>query len=85
MYKRQLLHGVELVALLEALDGCDIVALHLAGQRSAGWDGLALVEQHAARAALAVVAALLDAGESQLFAQHVGQRGVRLGGKGRCV
>jgi hypothetical protein len=47
------------------------------GQRQAGVDALA-VEQHRAGAALAMVAALLGAGQVQVLAQRVEQRGARV-------
>ena len=54
-----------------------LVALVHHGEGQAGIDAPA-VHQHRAGAALAVVAALLGAGEAQVFAQGVEQRGARI-------
>ena len=57
----------------EAFDGRDLRAVLHDGEREAGIDAPA-VDQHRAGAALAVVAALLGAGEVEMLAQRVEQR-----------
>ncbi|MEJ2211151.1 MAG: hypothetical protein P8129_19210 [Anaerolineae bacterium] len=75
-----LLQGMQLARLAppgsQALDGQHLLALGPAGGPDAGPYGLA-VQQDDARAAQAVAAADLGAGEAQIVAQHVGQLGVR--------
>ena len=66
------LQRVELVALLQALDGLDRPPLHLGGERQAGEHRLA-VDQHGAGAAFAELAAVLRAGQAELLAQHLEQ------------
>ena len=73
------LHGVGPVRAGQALDGGDLPALAGDRQRAAGQGGLA-VDQHGAGAAVALVAALLAAGQSQLVAEHLQQRPVVVGG-----
>ena len=67
------LERMQLVALRQAFDRRDLGAVVHRGQRQAGDDPPA-VEQDRARAAGALVAALLRAGEIERFAQHVEQR-----------
>ena len=61
-------------AVGQAFDGHDgRRRLVLDGQRQAGQDRLA-VDQHGAGAALAELAAVLGAGQVEIFAQHLEQR-----------
>ena len=57
------------------------LALGARGGRPAGEDALA-VDQHRAGAALALAAAVLGAGQLQVFAQDVEQRPIGVGGHG---
>src|SRR5262249_59961032 len=66
------LHRVEQLAARQALDGGHPAAVALAGGDQARVDRLA-VEQHGARAALALATALLGAGQPQVLAQDVEQ------------
>ena len=59
-----LLHGMQLAVLGEALDGGDLAALAAEGGHQAGVERLA-VEPHRAGAAVAGIAALLDAEHSR--------------------
>ena len=68
------LHRMQVVRRAQALDGGDLVALVHHRERQAGVDPPA-VDDHRAGAALAVVAALLGAGEMQVLAQRIEQRG----------
>ena len=61
----------------QAFDRDDVVALVHHGEREAGVDAPA-VDQHGAGAALPVVAALLGAGQMEVFAQCVEQRRARV-------
>ena len=72
MVDERLLQRVQFFARGQALDRRDVVAVLHDGEREAGVDAAA-VQQHRARAALAVVAALLGAGEAGAFAQQVEQ------------
>jgi hypothetical protein len=67
------LERVQLIAFGESLDGGDLGAFMHHGKRQAGIHPSA-VDQHSARPAGALVAALLRAGEVEPFAQHVKQR-----------
>src|SRR5712692_584790 len=69
-------HAHRAVGLRETLDGGDAVAVRLHGIHEAGAHRLS-VEHHRARAADAVLAADVRAGETQLFAQPVHQRQAR--------
>ena len=71
------LHRMQLVRRSEAFDGRDAIAFVHDGERETGIDAPA-VGDHRAGAALAVVAALLGAGEMQVIAQRVEQRGARV-------
>jgi hypothetical protein len=64
-----LLARVQLAALLEPLDGADLVALGHRREHRAGLDGLA-VDQHDARAAVRRVAAPVGAGQTEVVAQE---------------
>src|SRR5262249_30251345 len=66
------LHRVQQIAVRQALDGGHPAGIALPGGDQARVDGLA-VEHHGARAALALAAALLGAGQPQILAQHVEQ------------
>ena len=66
------LHGRELTGRGEAFDGRDVVARRLHREQEAGPHGGA-VEQHGARAAHAVLAAEMGAGEPAVFAEEVGE------------
>jgi hypothetical protein len=63
----------------QALDGAHLVAVGLDPEHEAGAHGL-VVEEHRARPAHAVLAPEVRAGEPQVVAQHVGERGAGLGG-----
>ena len=67
------LHGMQLLAARDALDGEDVGAVMADGQRQARIDPPA-VDQHGAGAALAAVASLLGPGELKPLAQEVEQR-----------
>ena len=71
------LHRVQVVGRAQPLDGGDAVALVHHRERQAGIDPPP-VDDHRAGAALAVIAALLGAGEMQVLAQRVEQRGPRV-------
>ena len=71
------LHRVQLVAVGQAFDGRDLGAGVHDGEGEAGVNAPA-VDQDGAGAALAVVAALLGAGQAQVLAQGVEQRDARL-------
>ena len=71
------LQRMELVALRQALDGRDLAPLHEGSEREARFHALA-VHQHRAGAALAEAAALLRAGQMQVLAQRIEQRGARI-------
>ena len=72
------LHGVQIVRLSQAFDGRDLVALVHYGERKTAVHAPP-VDVHGACAALAMVAALLGAGQVQAFAQRVEQGGARIG------
>ena len=74
------LQRVQLAVLGESLDRDHLCAVVRDGERQAGVDAAA-IEQHGAGAALAVVAALLGAGEPELLAQHVEQGTARIHGE----
>ena len=69
--------GMELLALSEALDRRDLAPFDEGGERKARLHALA-VHQHRAGAALAKATALLRAGEMQVLAQGIEQRGARI-------
>lgn len=68
------LHRVQLVALGNAFDGGDAGASGLSGQHGAGFHRAAVDLNHAG-AALAGIAADMRAGEVQVFAQEMDQKG----------
>ncbi len=68
------LDGVEIVAFGEAFDGGDFGSVGHDGEGEAGVDAAA-VDEDGAGSALAVVAALFAAGELEVFAQGVEERG----------
>jgi hypothetical protein len=68
------LHWMQVVRHAQSLDGRNPVTLVHHGEAQAGVDPPAL-DYHGARAALAVIAPLLRAGEMQFFAQRIQQRG----------
>ena len=72
--------GCRLVPVGEPVGGGDLAAVTVARERQAREDAAA-VEQHRARAALAVVAALLRAGDAELVAQRVEQGRPRVDGE----
>ena len=73
----RLLHRVQLAVRREALDRRDLAALAGDGERQAG-EHAAAVDPDGARAARALVAALLGAGEAEVLAQRVEQADARL-------
>jgi hypothetical protein len=72
-----LLHRMQLAVLRKPLDGGDLLAFGGQRQRQAG-EHAAAFNQHRAGAALAVIAALLAAGQAKMLAQCVQQRGARV-------
>ena len=74
------LQRVQLVAAGEPLDGRQLRAVVGDGEREARV-GTAPVDQDRARAALAVVAALLRAGQLEVLAEEVEQRGADVDGE----
>src|SRR5207245_6640343 len=74
------LQRVQLRGRAQALDGRDRSALDLDGEEQAAQLRLA-VDEHRAGAALAQLAAVLGAGEAEVFTQHLEQRLVA--GKGQ--
>ena len=66
----RLLDAVEPVLAGEALDGDDLVTVRLRGEHEARADELA-VEQHRARAALALLAGVLRTGQAEPLAERV--------------
>ena len=73
----RLLHRMQRVAVREAVDGANLLALHLDRQRRAGVDRAA-VDDHRAGAAGAAVAAALVAGQVGAHAERIEQRDARL-------
>ena len=71
------LHGVQLVALGQTLDGRDGGAVAGEGEGGAGFHGVAVHMDHAA-AALAGVATHMGACHAKLFAQKLNQQGARI-------
>ena len=69
--------GCSVVAVGQAVDGANLLALHLDGERRAGVDRAA-VDDHRAGAAGAAIADALVAGEVGAVAQRVEQRDARL-------
>ena len=76
--EKGLLHGGQLAVLLEAFDGCDLLAGRVCDQRLAGVNGLA-IHQDGAGAALAFAATVLGSGQVQAIAQD-GEQGL-VGGR----
>ncbi len=76
----------ERFGIAQALDGLEAASLDLADRRQAGANRLA-VDEHRAGAAIAGVAADLDAGEAAVFAQSAAQPFQRRGvdPRGRAV
>ena len=70
----RLLRRVQLISVREALDGGDLDPLQPYGECQAGVHPLP-VDQHGARAARPCVAALLRAGQIEMFTQQVEERG----------
>jgi hypothetical protein len=71
------LHGVQLLAARQALDGHHIAPVRPRGQDQAPVHSAA-VKQDGAGAALAVVAALLGARQIEVLAQQIQQRHARI-------
>jgi hypothetical protein len=74
MFQERRLHWVYLIAPRQTLYGCDLLAIMRYGQREATVNA-ASIGQNRTRAALAVIATFLSAGELELLAQKVKQRG----------
>src|SRR5690242_8695027 len=74
-----LLQAVELAFAGESLDGRHLLPVGLHREHQAGACGAAL-DEHGARAAHAVLAADVRAGEAELVAQEIGERQARLHG-----
>ena len=64
--------GFDTKAIGQAVDGHDVAALHGLREHDTSANGVA-IEQHRARAALALAAPLFYGGEQAFFAQHVEQ------------
>ncbi len=77
MLHEGLLHRMQLAVPGQALDRDDAIAVAGDGQRQAGIHPHA-VHQHGAGAALAVVAALLGAGQAEMVAQRIEQGRARI-------
>ena len=73
------LDGAEVVAVGEAFDGGDLGSVGYGGEGEATVDAAA-VDEDGAGSALAVVAAFFAAGEIEVFAQGVEQRGAGVEG-----
>src|SRR5207245_7265328 len=71
------LDGSKLLAVREALDGGDRLPDRVERKDAAGGHRL-VPEHHGARAARSAVAADLGPGETEIVAQHAGERGPRL-------
>ena len=71
------LQRVQLIVIGDALDGRNLSALVLHGERETGVDAFA-VRKHGAGAARALIAALLGPCQPDVFAQSVEQRNARL-------
>ena len=71
------LHGVELVARGQALDRGDPAAFDARGEREAGQHA-APIDEHRAGAALALIAALLRAGQLESLAERIQQDDARI-------
>src|SRR6267142_1922170 len=71
------LHRMERAVLCQAFDGGDLVAVMHHRERQAALDALA-VHEDGAGAALSLVAALLRAGQRDMLAQRIEQRGTRI-------
>ena len=71
------LHRMQVRRRAQALDGRDAIALVHHGEREAGVDPASPGDDRA-RAALAVIAALLGPGEMQVLAQRIEERGPRV-------
>ncbi|HVI73278.1 MAG TPA: hypothetical protein VM656_17565, partial [Pyrinomonadaceae bacterium] len=68
----RLLHCVQLIVVRDSFDRCDLSAIHL-GHRYETTIHDTTIENDGTRAALALTATFLRAGELELFAQHVEQ------------
>ena len=72
---------MQLAAAGESFDGQQVLFVRVADGRDAGRDAFA-VQQDGAGATLAFAAAVLGAGQFQLFAQDLQQRPLRIRGDG---
>ena len=77
MVDERALHGVQLLAARQTLDGDHLAPVGRRGQHQAPVHPAA-VEQDRAGAAFAVVAALLGAGQIEVLAQQIQQRHTRI-------
>ena len=77
MLDKRRLHGVELLTICQPFDRRDLIAVVHGGERETGINSTA-IDQYRTRAALAMIASLLRAGEMQSFAQRVEQRYARI-------
>lgn len=77
LFEEGSLHGMQFALPRKPLYGGDGTAFGLGGERQAGQHALA-VDMNGAGAALTLVAALLGAGEAEMFTQRVEQRDARL-------
>ncbi len=71
------LHRVQLAAVGEAFNRCNLLAFGGGGEGQAGVHALA-VDMHRARAALAMVAAFFAAGQADMLAERVEKRRARV-------
>jgi len=76
-FHKRRLHRVHFLRLTDALYGCDLIALVQGGEGETRKLALA-IDVHRARAALAVIASLLRAGQVQMFTQTIEQRRARI-------
>src|SRR5690242_15257107 len=75
-----LLHWMQIGTVGQAFDRCDVVTFSSNGEREAGQHAPS-TEQHRTSTALAVIAALFCAGQSQTLAQQIKERGSHINGE----
>lgn len=75
------LHGMKVIGLADAFDGGDLIVRVHDGEREAGVDA-ATVHVNGAGSALAMITALLGAGQGEVFAQAVEQGGAGVESEG---
>ena len=80
MFDERGLQRMQRIAVRQPLDRRDLAPIVLHRQREARQDTLA-IDQHRARAARSLVAALLGAGQVQMLAEMIQQRHARIAGR----